>query len=125
MKNANVHVKLENEEAIAINREALLAEKELLEAVKSLKRYEALRKEEFSLKSKLKKDLAALASLVKETESCLPKDEEAEEEIKQAKEKQKAKAHIKPAKVKEGKKTELENEIDDIRAKLAALGVSE
>jgi hypothetical protein len=127
MKNASVHIKLEAPEVISIKKDVLLAEKDLLESIKYLKRYELLRKDEFLVKAKIRKELAALNSLIKAAEFYLPKEEKRflkqeaalKEPLKLSGKKKSESGLI------EKKKGQIEKEIDEIREKLAALGVSE
>ncbi len=125
MKNANIHIKLEAPEVISLKRDILLAEKDILESAGYLKRYEFLKKEEFLLKSKIRKDLVLLDSLIKATEAYLPPVEK-ETAIKESHEEKFIPGKKKKTdSVVEKKKSQIEKEIEDIREKLAALGVSE
>lgn len=122
----NIHVKFEYPEAIAVKKEILLLEKDLLEATVHLKNYEMLKKKEYLLKSGAKKDFAALNTLVMSVEAELPEDEsdfEVEKYEKQMEVKEVRKKSEK--RVVERKRSEIETELDSIKEKLAALDASE
>jgi len=123
----NIHIKLDYPEAVSIKKEALLCEENLLNIVEHIRNYDSLKKKEFALKVKIKKDLASLKSLVVSLESDLPKEEvkglgkkyrteEIRKDIKTKKE------EIKETKKKEEHKlTDVEKEIIEIRRRLANL----
>ena len=120
MSAKNIHIKLEYPETISMKKDMLLLEKDFLEIMKYAKNFEELKKKEFLVKSKLKKDLALLESAISSAESHLPMEEI---EVKQEKhEKNQAMHTLKTGKTFEKKKSDVERQIDEIREKLARLG---
>ena len=120
MGNNSIHIKLDYPEAITIKKNMLLVEQDLLETSRYIKNYNSLRNKEFVLKTKVKKDLGILKNLISSIQANLPI-----EEAEMTKEKvQKEVRHVeKPVKLKtkEIQKSNVENQINEIRAKLAAL----
>lgn len=121
--NESLHVKIEYNDAIAIKKDILISEKDLLETIRYTRNYNNFRKQELTLKEKLKKELEALNLLVHEIEKNLPK-----ETIHYGEEKQPSQILEMPGikgkerRAVERKKNEIEKQIDDIRSRLAALG---
>lgn len=119
---SNIHIKLEQPEAVSIKKNILFVEKDLLESAKHIKAYSSLRRQEFIFKSKLKRDFGILNNLIKSMESELPQEELEEaakvpkSEIKSEKKKQPSQKHVI-----EEKKNSIEAQINEIRAKLAQL----
>jgi len=133
----SIHIKLEYNEALMLRRDVLLLEKDLLESMKSIKNYESLRMEEFTIKAKMKKDIEALEKAMDSLESDLPRQEleevEAEERRERIGEEKAGERELKKemknitgkrAQPKEvhKRKSEIERQIDEIKAKLAQLG---
>jgi hypothetical protein len=125
----SIHVKLENQEALELKRNVLLLEKSLLEIVKNIREYNALRKKEFILKNKVKKDLSRLKSLILELDSSLPKEEAIKMLQKLHPEERRSEAVIKKQIVKAKKiqeqprlRSDIESQIQEIQEKLARLG---
>jgi len=123
----SLHVKIEREDAIEIKKNILTSEVDLLETIKYTRNYNLLRKQELILKEKMQKELSVLHTVVKAIESNLPKEglhyQDAEEKAEKAAQIQEiVKGKKKQSKVIEKHKTELENEIDSIRERLAQLG---
>jgi hypothetical protein len=58
---SNIHIKLEQSEAVSIKKNILFVEKDLLQTAKHIKVYGSLRKQEFIFKSKLKRDFGILS----------------------------------------------------------------
>lgn len=119
----SIHIKLEGSEAVNLKKNTLFLEKELLESVKHLREYGSLRKKEFIIKSQIKKDVNDLIKLISEVEETLPK-EEAKEAIKKEKpieEKIKKSEALDKKIIKEKRKSDIEQEIDEIRRKLSML----
>ena len=124
----NIHIKLDHLEAVSIKKEALLCEENLLNIVGHIRSYDSLKKKEFTLKVKIKKDLASLKSLIISLESDLPKEEVKEvgqkyktEEIRKGlREKEEVKKVTKNKE--EHKLSDVEREIIEIRKRLANLG---
>jgi transglutaminase/protease-like cytokinesis protein 3 len=112
MKNQNlIHVKLEEDEALKAKRDLLTSEENLLEAVKSMRRYFSLRKEELKLKIRFSKSIKNISLSMKKIENNLP-------------EMNKTPA-LKKLKKREEKKTvqdkSLETELNEIRDRLRAI----
>jgi hypothetical protein len=126
MGNNSIHIKLDASEAVSLKRNILLVEKELLETARYIKEYNNLRKKEFVLKARVKKDLGILGNLITGIESHLPIGEAqiAEKNMKKTNIKNELKRIEKPI-FKEKKKSDIEDQIEEIRSKLAALGGSE
>lgn len=121
--NESLHVKIEYDDAVLIKKDILLSEKDLLETIRYTRNYNTLRKQELTLKENLKKQLETLNLLVHEIEKNLPKESVhygEEKPSSQSLEASETKRKVKKAV--EAKKTEIENQIDDIRARLASLG---
>ncbi|MDP1728582.1 MAG: hypothetical protein Q8L27_00070 [archaeon] len=120
--NESLHIRIEYEEAIAVKKDILLSEQDLLETINYTRNYNILRKQELILKEKLKKELEALNTLVHEIEKNLPKeslhydDEPSSQNLEAPIVKRTEK------KIGDKKKTEVEKQIEDIRARLASLG---
>ena len=73
MKNQNlIHVKLEESEALEAKKDLLISEENLLEAIKSMKRYFMLRKEELRLKIKFSKKIKEAVSSMNKLENSFP-----------------------------------------------------
>lgn len=124
---SNIHVRLDYDEAISARKNILVSQKELLELVKSIKFYAVQRKKEFTLKNKLKRNLANLRVAIIKIEKEMP----AESEL------QLPKGHNKDHRVtevitlkkvlikKKGRprtKSTLNDQIEEIQEKLAKLG---
>jgi len=125
---SSIHIKLEYPEAVSLKREALLFEESLLKIIGKIRAYNALKKKEFALKSKIRKDLIALKNLVSSIETTLPKEEVKAigegyrtEEIKKEIKKE-TKVLREEGITKERKMSDIEKQLEEIRAKLARLG---
>jgi hypothetical protein len=68
----SIHVKLDYNEALNLKKSALMIEKELLETAKNLKNYNMLRKKEFLIKAKIKKDMLFLENQLTFLSRMLP-----------------------------------------------------
>lgn len=112
MKNQNlIHVRLEADEALDAKKNLLSSEENLLEAIKSMKKYFMLRKEELRLKIKFSKNIKEISSSVKKIENSFP-------------EMGKSPAPKKPVRLKEKetvKDKSLEAELNEIRDRLKAI----
>jgi len=123
MRHQSIHIKVDYSEAVENKKNMLLLEKSMLEVVKHIKAYDILRRKEFTLKTQIKRDFAKIISLISEIESVIPK-----EETHFSKDKLKKEEKIKAITVKkhkaemQHKKSQIESQIDEIRAKLARLG---
>ena len=116
----SIHVKLEQEEAIAMKKDALILEKELLETLGHIENYNSLRKKEFAIKIQLKKDLSFIESHLNSIQEQLPL-----EEMSMIKKQDTKHALTQPKQMLrtiEKKQTNVEQELDEIKRKLAALG---
>ena len=124
----SIHVKLEYNEAINIKREALMLEEELLETISHIRNYNNLRKKEFLIKNQLKKDLIFLQNHIQLIQNHLPIHELGSMARKQ--EYQQNTSSIinqvvrreKSAIQGESKNKDIEQELKEIREKLARLG---
>ena len=126
MRDSNIHIKLDHQEVIEDKKNLLLIEKELLESIKYLKRYQLLRKKEIAVKIAVKDDLSQLKKMIGSVEEHLPAEsaefapQKYTKEIPQ-KELKKAVERI----TAEKRKDAVEHEIDEIKAKLAELNAGE
>ncbi|MEK6885579.1 MAG: hypothetical protein AABX17_01280 [Nanoarchaeota archaeon] len=125
--NESLHIKIEREDAVAIKKNILISESDLLETIRYTRNYNLLRKQELVLKEKMQKELAALHLIVQAIEANLPKEglhyqDEQEKTEKSVITQEVTKSKKKQNKVIEKHKNELEQEIDNIRERLAQLG---
>ena len=127
---SNIHIRIGYPEAISSKKEILYCEKSLIEVLKTIKSYSVLRKKEFTLKNKLKKDLSFIKNCVlkvenempKDTELNIPKEKIKKSEISLEEGKEKTSKGKKEKKKKSSKKNSLDKEIQEIEKKLAQLG---
>jgi len=129
-----IHVKLNYNEALEAKRSSLLIEEALLKTVKHIRFYNQLRRIEFSLKSKIKKEFQSLYQLVLAMEKELPEEDlksfKIKEEQKESKKKINKEESSPPTSLKlrarqietETTNLTLERELRDIQEKLARLG---
>lgn len=119
----SIHIKIEYPNAVENKKNMLLLEKSMLGMINRIRNYDALRKREFNIKSKIKKDFTELSNAVSIIESHMPK-EEAEFNSESYKKEIKTKEITKQVKKKqtEQKKNQIEKDIDGIRSELARLG---
>jgi hypothetical protein len=120
----SLHIRLEQPEAISIKKNLLYLEKDLLETAKRIRNYNSLRKQEFVVKTKLKKDFDILNQLMASIENELPKEETApllkeNRELKKQTEKIEVKKQVLKKTIE--KKDSIEEQINEIKAKLAML----
>jgi len=116
----SIHIKLDYDEAINIKKGALIIEKELLQAIGYVNAYNNLRRQEFALKAKIKRDFLALESTIEAIKAMLPIDELGlvKKEIKQV-----VKQAIKKSpQIIEKNHSTLDQELQEIKEKLARLG---
>jgi len=136
-----IHIGINHEPAINAKKEILMSEVNLLEVIKKIRAYSALRKREFALKNKLKKAITTARTCMAKTEQELPDQNEikipkkytltigdpeqekaipiekfAKEEAIEKIEKVREKTIVKE------KNREIEEELEEIRNKLAKLG---
>ena len=120
--NSNIHLKLDYIESVNSKKEILFSEKNILGVMKHIRSYNALRKEENVVKNNIKMNITELKKEIEKIETLMPKDvnlhhKKEETEIK----------HIelthKNTKVKPHKevKSQIEQELEEIEAKLARL----
>jgi len=131
-----VHIGLSYDQALSGKKDILLSEENLLKIIKKMREYSLLRKREFILKGRIKKDLGIIRTSIKNIEEELPEIQEIElpeemqehrlpelditlDDLKEQQEKQIHKEEIKLAETK--KNTQLESELEDIQKKLAEL----
>lgn len=124
MKNENlIHVKLEYSEAVKSKKDILGTEKDLIEVLKSIKRYHIIRKEELKLKELILKKIRELKTNINKLNQSFPSIK-LPKIITHDKEYDEKKETIKKAKDIEGKdrgQKDLEREIADIQRKLKEL----
>lgn len=120
--NSNIHLKLDYVESINSKREILLSEKDILQIMKHIRAYNILRKQESSIKNDLKENIGDLKKEIEKIETLMPKDThfhfpKEESEIKHVEITSRGKK-IKPHKE---IKSQIEQELEEIEAKLARL----
>ncbi len=121
----NIHIRFEHDEAVFAKKELLNSEISALNTLKAFKSFKTTRRRELLLKTKFKKSLSDLKTKIEEIEQILPTEEEEEPQLKLIKKLSKKKT---PPKSKEAKKPEkkeykaIENELLEIKKKLAKLG---
>jgi len=123
----SIHIKIDYDKAVLLKKDTLLVEKNLLEIVQHTRTYNKLRKEEFILKSLVKKRMLEIFELVKEIQPMLPTEELRRARLMDKKENHEIliKTTEKKAKkplISEKKRNNIESEIEEIQAKLARLG---
>jgi hypothetical protein len=120
----NIHIRLENDEALFTKREILNSEINSLQALKAFKSFKSTRKRELILRAKLKSSLSTLRMHIEEIEKVLPTAEEEEPQLKLIKKlsrkKEESKDKVKKPEKKEYK--EIENQLLSIKEKLDKLG---
>jgi len=118
-----IHIKLENSEAVQSKKDILGTQRDLLEVLKSLKRYHLIRMQELKVKEILYKKLKLLKTNINKLNVSFPKIKIPEiishdEDYKEKKQLKK----IKEISGKDKKQTDLEKEIADIQKRLSELG---
>lgn len=106
-----LHVKYEFDEALASKKDTLNTEINLIDIVKKIQAYKILRKKELDKKEDIRKKINELATKINSTRKSLPKanipkvdEQEIEENVEEIK-----------------KNVSLEEELEDIKKKLASL----
>jgi hypothetical protein len=123
----SIHVGLGYNESVSSKKDVLVSEMSLLKITKHIKAYKALKQREFTIKNKIKKDLASLRIALSNIENEFPKDTEVKtEEKKYTKETTiplpKKTKEIKGKIIKKSKeKDNIDKELQEIREKLARL----
>lgn len=105
------HVKLDYETSLSSKKQLLSAELNLLQIIRKIKAYNFLRKREFAAKKEFKKTISSLKSRVNSVEATFP-----EQDLK----KKKMSKVIK--KIRKKERSNLKNELDEIKKKLERLG---
>ena len=121
----SIHIKVDYPQAVYLKKETLLLEKGLLEIIKHSREYGNLRKKEFIIKTKFKKDMETMQHLVLSIDSQLPKEELREMNLLKLKEerppKQQKIQKVRITTEKERKRDSIEQQINEIQEKLARL----
>jgi chromatin segregation and condensation protein Rec8/ScpA/Scc1 (kleisin family) len=120
----SIHIKVDYPQAVYLKKETLLLEKGLLEVIKHSREYNNLRKKEFIIKTKFKKDMEVMQHLVLSIDSQLPKEELREMNLLKLKEKplkQQKEQKVRITTEKERKRDSIEQQINEIQEKLARL----
>lgn len=118
-----IHIKLEYSEAVQSKKDILGTQKDLIEVLKTLKRYHLIRLQELKTKELLYKKIKALKININKLNTSMPKikipkiishdeDYEDKKELKK----------IKEISGKEMKQTDLEKELAEIQKRLQELG---
>ena len=132
-----IHIKIDYNEAVEAKKSSLLVEEALLKTIKHIRVYNQLRKIEFSLKNKIKKEFQALYQLIISMEKDLPEEdlksfrlkEEIKPKSKEIKDNKEKSLSPTPTSLKlrakqieqESTNLTLEEELKNIREKLARL----
>ncbi len=115
-----IHVKIDYEEALQSKRDILASEKDILQILKTLKRYHLLRKEELTLKLKLQVKIKELKLNLKKLSETLPKVKTSP--LPKKEESKDGKATTATPKTKEEKEEDdLEKQLREIQDKLRSL----
>lgn len=115
-----IHVKIDYEEALQSKRDILASEKDILQILKTLKRYHLLRKEELTLKLKLQVKIKELELNLKKLSETLPKVKTSP--LPKKEESKDGKATTATPKTKEEKEEDdLEKQLREIQDKLRSL----
>ncbi len=123
---SNVHIKIDYDEAVASKKEVLLAEVSLLKTIKHMRLYNSLRKKEYLLKSRIKKDLSSMASNISKIEISLPEQHRIKK-VQRSFEKENIKNEVsykkedKIEKIRKTRRDDIEIQIDEISKKLSEL----
>jgi len=121
---SSVHIGINYNKAVSAKKDILNCEKEFLEIIGHIKKYDSLKKKEISLKSKVKKQISNLRLIITKIQEDLPK---AEETKRFDKIKYEEKVSIKPFKERKRaipsakKEDHLETELREIQEKLDRL----
>lgn len=116
-----IHLKLERAEALLSKKEILLSEKSLVEIMKTIRNYKALRKQELLLKIKLQKKLIEIHVTLKKLQNSFPKQKIIELPTSKDYEMKYLEQKIKNAKEKKYHQ-DLEDELREIQEKLKSIG---
>jgi len=123
----NIHVRVDYNQALNSKREVLLIQESLLKSIMHMKKYNSLRKIEFSLKNKIKKDIFELNKRFISLQEHFPREEAsmAQQITGKSKRKdiivEKTESREMPKEKKPARRNELEYELQEIREKLARL----
>jgi len=108
------HIRMDYEEALNAKKQLLTSEINLLHIAKKIKNYKLLRKKEIATKNKLKTSLTSLKSKITMLQSSFPNETQPKSDFKKTK-----KQAILGKEEQESES--LQNELDDIKEKLAKL----
>lgn len=123
----NIHIQLNYEDSLNAKRNSLLIQENLLTSLVHLKKYNQLRRIEFSLKNKIKKDFFELSKILISLQEQFPKEEATFAESLSKKSQKKEMVIQSEQKIKKTlketteKRNTIEDEIEEIRKKLAQL----
>jgi hypothetical protein len=106
------HIRMDQEEVIFAKKEILHSQINTLHLIKKLRNYKILRRKELTLRTKLKQEMGILRSKINLIISTMPREahEKQTSEVKRV------------SSIKEKVNSDLQRELDDIKAKLARLG---
>jgi len=104
------HIRLDYDQALLAKKHLLSSELNLLRTTRKINTYKLLRKREHILKTKLKSNINILKSKINFLQSYLPKD------------KRDSQMKIKPIQTKNKDNPNIQDELANIKAKLAELG---
>ncbi|VVB78349.1 Uncharacterised protein [uncultured archaeon] len=109
----NWHIKIDHGEALDSKKQLLSSELNLLHLLRHMKNYSILRKKETAINNKIKLNISSLRQKLTLLKSTLPKGAapKIESRIKKVE-----------VKLKTEEKNDFQNELDEIKAKLAKLG---
>lgn len=115
-----IHVKLEYDEVLRSKRDILASEADILNIIKSINRYIALRKIELDLKTKFYKEIKKISMSIKMLENMMPHVKTPK--ILEAPEQKTVKPLIQERKIVVNKdETDLENQLREIQRKLRSI----
>lgn len=123
----NVHIRIEYADALNSKKNALQIQESLLKATEHLRKYNSLRKVEFSLKNKIRQEFLELNKLLISLQEHFPKEEASFAELVNKKSIKtnpapKIQENKQAIKIKKVEKTNsIQSELEEIRRKLAQL----
>ena len=120
--NSNIHLKLEYADSVNSKKDILLSEKNIIQLTKHIKNYGILKKQENSIKNLIKKDFAEIKREMEKIESLMPQD------VHFSSQREKSEMNhveitpqIKKIIQRKDTKSQIEQELEEIEAKLARL----
>jgi len=121
----SIHIKIDYGKAVLLKKDTLLIERNLLEIIQHTRMYNKLRKEEFILKTLIKRRMLEIGELVKAIQPILPTEELRQAKLLKTVPKKERIIDNKEKKVRrtipERKRSDIESQIEEIQAKLASL----